>query len=66
MSNMGYCRFINTLSDLKDCYNNLDSKDLSEEEYNARKQMIEMCMSIASEYEHLLEEDYVEPIDVEE
>ncbi len=66
MPNMDYCRFRNTLSDLKDCYNNLDNKDLNEEEYNARKQMVEMCMSIASEYEHLLDEEYAEPIDVEE
>lgn len=66
MPNMSYCRFRNTLNALRDCYYNLDCEDLSEEEYNARKQMVEMCMSIANEYVHLLDEDYAEPIDAEE
>lgn len=58
MANMGYCRFQNTLKAMRDCYHNLDSNDLSEEEFNARKQMVEMCKSIIDRYEHLLDEEY--------
>lgn len=57
---MSYCRFENTLSDLRDCYGNMDSSDLSQTEFNKRKLMIELCISIAKEYEYLLEEDFVE------
>jgi len=60
MANMSYCRFENTLRDLRDCYNNMDSDDLSESEFYARRHMIELCMSIATEYVDLLSEDFVE------
>lgn len=60
MANMSYCRFENTLNDLRDCYYNMDSNDLSETEFHKRKQMIELCKSIVEEYEHLLDEEYVE------
>lgn len=48
---MSYCRFRNTLSDLEDCYEHIDDEDLDEEEKEARKQMIELCKNIASDYE---------------
>lgn len=48
--NMSYCRFQNTLIDLRDCYYNLDDEDLSEEEQNAREQLIELCKDIVEEY----------------
>jgi len=35
MSNMSYCRFENTLADLRDCYENLDD-NLGENIYEAR------------------------------
>jgi len=57
---MSYCRFENTLRDLRDCYNNMDSDDLSKPEFYARRHMIELCMSIASEYVDLLNEDFVD------
>lgn len=53
MSNMHYCRFQNTLSDLEDCYESWDDtpeKDLSLEEQKARKRLIKVCENIASEY----------------
>ena len=50
MSNMGYCRFENTISDLQDCYNNMDDKDLSSTEANARKRMIALCVNIANDF----------------
>ena len=46
MANMSYCRFENTLRDLRDCYSNMDSDDLSQSEFYARKQMIELCWDI--------------------
>lgn len=30
MSNMSYCRFRNTLNDLRDCYEALDVEDITE------------------------------------
>lgn len=57
---MSYCRFENTLRDLRDCYNNMDSDDLSKSEFYARRHMIKMCMSIACEYVDLLGEDFVD------
>lgn len=42
MANMSYCRFRNTLNDLADCQENFDADDLSAEEHNARRKMIEI------------------------
>lgn len=50
MSNMGYCRFQNTLPDLQDCYDSMGDGDFSEEEERARKRLIELCQDIANEY----------------
>ena len=61
--NMSYCRFENTVSDLRDCYNNMDSNDLSKSEFYARRHLIELCMSIACEYVDLLGEDFEEEFD---
>jgi hypothetical protein len=59
MANMSYCRFRNTLTDLKDCYDNLWDEDLSPEEERARERLIIVCHGIASdtqdEYEELTE-----------
>ena len=41
MGNMSYCRFQNTLGDLEDCFDHLLDKDLSLEEMDARKELIE-------------------------
>lgn len=64
MSNMSYCRFRNTLSDLRDCANNFDEDDLSKEEHNARrliiKEIIGILESIGAEVdEEYIEEDYL-------
>ncbi len=45
---MEHCRFRNTLSDLKDCYEHLED-DLSEEEENACRKIIELCKKITEE-----------------
>jgi len=58
MSNMAYCRFQNTLNDLRDCYDAMDDTDLSEEEAKARKRLVKVCQSIVDDAEWLgLEEE---------
>ena len=61
--NMSYCRFENTVSDLRDCYDNMDRDDLNRSEFYARRHLIELCMSIACEYVDLLGEDFKEEFD---
>ena len=48
--NMGYCRFHNTLQDLRDCNDHLWDKELSEEEARDRKRLIDLCKEIAAEF----------------
>jgi hypothetical protein len=55
MSNMSYCRFRNTLSDLRDCVDHIDDEvetdeeeGLSQEEASAREKLIELCRWIAN------------------
>ena len=52
MSNMSYCRFQNTLPDLRDCADALDDiagalAELSKEEARAADELIQLCMQIA-------------------
>jgi len=48
---MSYCRFTNTLQDLRDCYNNMDGDDeLSTAEQTAKDKLIKLCVRIATEY----------------
>jgi uridine phosphorylase len=60
MANMSYCRFQNTLSDLKDCLQDLQDKaetgdELSADEIYARDRLIEICREIAENSEGLVE-----------
>ena len=58
MPNMSYCRFENTLIDLRDCYDHMDDVDhqeLSETEEKARKRMIKLCCEIADNYGYEVE-----------
>jgi len=55
MSNMGYCRFENTESDLGDCYDHIND-DLGEYESAARKRLVEICKDIVAEYDDSLDE----------
>lgn len=50
MSNMSYCRFQNTLPDLRDCEEHLEDIDLSPEEEKARKRLLRLCERIAAAY----------------
>ena len=45
MANMSYCRFQNTLADLRDCYFHLFD-DLSPEEELARDRLVDLCKAI--------------------
>lgn len=62
MSNMSYCRFENTVSDLRDCEDalegllNADSDPLSERELAKAKELVRLCSSIALQFaNHLIE-----------
>lgn len=50
MTNMSYCRFQNTLSDLLDCQDALDENELSAEEASSRKALISTCVEIAESH----------------
>lgn len=51
MANMSYCRFQNTLQDLRDCYEHMDEEEeLSKDERQAREWLIELCVDIANEF----------------
>lgn len=59
MGNMSYCRFENTLSDLKDCYEALgeDPSDLSSGiEKRSRENLLLLCKRIADEGEDEIQE----------
>jgi hypothetical protein len=63
MPNMSYCRFQNTLNDLRDCYYNMGSDDLSKSEFYARRHMIELCKSIADECGDILNQEFEDETD---
>lgn len=50
MSNMSYCRFQNTLKDLRDCYENFDDT-VSPEEAKARERMYKICQQIVENFD---------------
>jgi hypothetical protein len=51
MSNMSYCRFQNTLKDLRDCLEVLGCDgELSEEEKKAKEKLIRLCVDIACDF----------------
>jgi hypothetical protein len=50
MSNMSYCRFQNTLQDLRDCYENWGEPLESDEEVAARLRMLKLCKKIVEDY----------------
>ena len=49
MSNMGYVRFENTLSDLQDCYEHMDD-ELTPREQRLRDELIGLCVDIVADY----------------
>ena len=62
MGNMSYCRFENTLRDLRDCYKDMSETDfyeLSETEQEARNKLVALCQNISEQFEEeeIIEED---------
>lgn len=54
MTNMAYCRFRNTIADMRDCIRAMDDFDeteSSEEEVRAYYRFIELCHQVAENYE---------------
>ena len=49
--NMSYCRFQNTLKDLRDCHDNINEEVSSDEEEYARKKLVELCQVIVDEFD---------------
>ena len=62
MPNMSYCRFQNTVGDLEDCYDHIDlnENDLSQDEEDARKRLIKICVNIALEYGDQIDREVIE------
>lgn len=57
MGNMSYCRFQNTLRDLRDCEEHFGDNDLSTDEERARKQMYDVCKRIVEENEFTFDDN---------
>lgn len=57
MANMSYCRFENTVPDLRDCYENMDEQQLSETEARARKWLIRLCQKVVDDYGYEVTEE---------
>lgn len=55
MANMSYCRFRNTLADLRDCADNMEG-ELSREEGRARRDLVRLCYEIAQNYGETFED----------
>ena len=56
MSNMSYCRFRNTLEDMRDCADAMDEPIDNDEETAARYRLIKLCVRIADDYRDEVEE----------
>ena len=49
--NMIYCRFRNTLGDLRECYNSMrEEEELDTEEATAKVALIELCATIVERF----------------
>lgn len=57
MSNMSYCRFRNTLNDLRECLEHLCDDGLSKDEKYARESLAKLCEKYASDFESYIDED---------
>jgi hypothetical protein len=56
---MSYCRFSNTLGDLRDCYEamaEMDHTPLSPEEHKAMVKLVKLCERIVDDYVDMLPE----------
>jgi len=53
MANMSYCRFQNTLNDLRDCAESLDEENLSPDEERARLRPVDTCRDIVEDWDSM-------------
>jgi hypothetical protein len=60
MGNMSYCRFENTLRDLRDCHRHLPNQNLSRNEAYSFMELVSLCREIADEYDGYNEDDLLE------
>jgi hypothetical protein len=51
MGNMSYCRFENTMDDLRDCIRNIYREAENERDERSRQEMIALFMEVAEEFE---------------
>ncbi len=51
MPNMDYCKFRNTLADLRDCRDHICESPPGLKETKARKELISLCKDIADMFE---------------
>lgn len=67
MANMSYCRFENTLRDLRDCFEHLyeTKEELGEYEWTAKLKLINLCLEIVSEVYDELGESEDNPLNQE-
>lgn len=64
---MSYCRFYNTLNDLRDCADALKSGEaLSKEERTKAVQLIDLCRDISKSYEGESLEEIFDSLEEEE
>jgi len=48
---MSYCRFENTVGDMRDCVENMELDDAApESEKRAHREFIELCLEVAENY----------------
>lgn len=60
MANMSYCRFRNTLGDLRDCARALEEEaidDLLEDEREACVALLKLCQRMADDWSGAVEEE---------
>jgi len=60
MPNMSYCRFQNTLNDLRDCQEHIEDKDLSKDELQAKHTLIDLCIDIALDNGYQVDREIIE------
>ena len=64
MTNMSYCRFENTLEDLRDCYEHIDETLSNKDEHKARIRLYKLCQKVTEAIElEDLEELFDEEVD---
>lgn len=58
MANMSYCRFQNTLKDLQDCLEHMET-DLTPDgdEFNARQALVELAILISEDYGWMVQDE---------